>query len=197
MRASSATLAGTCRGDIAGYGTAVGSLAGWRNCPRCGTPLAGDESRRTCSSCGSEYYAHSAPAVSAIVLDASGRVLLARRAHEPDAGLWDTPGGFLDEGEHPLDGLRRELLEETGLEIEPGEFRGVFIDRYGDGPHAVSVLNLVWEARVVAGNAEAADDVSELRWFAPDALPEPHEFAFRWVAPFFRQWASARVTRHR
>jgi 8-oxo-dGTP diphosphatase len=128
-------------------------------------------------------------------VDDAGRVLLARRAHEPDAGLWDTPGGFLDEGEHPLDALRRELLEETGLRVEPDRFLGAFSDTYGEELHAASVLNLVWGARVVAGEAEPADDVSELRWFAPEALPEPQEFAFRWLAPFFREWASTHAAR--
>lgn len=162
----------------------MGSLSGWRFCPRCAGELSGDDRRAECPSCGSVYYAKSAPAVSALLFDDVGRVLLARRAHEPDAGLWDIPGGFLEEAEHPLDGLRRELLEETGLEVEPGEFVGSFIDAYGDDPGATSVLNLVWEARILSGEPKPADDVSELRWFATDDLPSPEELAFRWVEEF-------------
>ena len=89
----------------------------------------------------------------------------------PEQGLWDIPGGYLEEHEHPLDGLRRELLEETGLTIEPERFLGVFMDTYGDAPDANATLNLVWTARIVAGEPVAADDVAELRWFAPDELP--------------------------
>ena len=122
--------------------------------------------------------------------DEDGRVLLARRKYEPDAGLWDTPGGFLDEAEEPLAGLRRELREETGLEVEPDEFLGAFVDRYGGEDGAIPVLNLVWGARVVSGEAEPADDVSELGWFAPNELPEAGEYAFRWLAPFLREWAT-------
>jgi ADP-ribose pyrophosphatase YjhB (NUDIX family) len=173
----------------------VGRLNGWKHCPRCGNDLGGDQRSLRCDVCGSHYYASSAPAAAAIVVDDVGRVLLGRRAVEPDIGKWDTPGGFLDEGERPEDALRRELLEETGLEVEPGRFLGAFVDTYGEGPEVGSVLNLVWEAKVVSGEMEPADDVSELRWFAPDELPEPDdEYAFHWVAPFFRKWARSRTT---
>ena len=92
---------------------------------------------RVChGTCGSTYYANSAPCVSALVEDDDGRVLLARRAVEPYRGLWDPLGGFLEEGEHPEDALRRELLEETGLRCEPVRFLGVWMDVYGDAPEA-------------------------------------------------------------
>jgi len=174
------------------YGTRVAMLIGWRSCPRCATRLDGGLGRLSCAVCGSVYYAQSSPAVSALIVDGEGRILLARRAFEPDAGQWDIPGGFLEEGEHPLDGLRRELEEETGLGVEPGAFVGTFMDTYGDGPEANAVLNLVWEAQIAAGDPIPADDVSELRWFPPDALPPDHELAFRWVAPALRSWLSGR-----
>jgi 8-oxo-dGTP pyrophosphatase MutT (NUDIX family) len=53
-----------------------------------------------------------------------GRVLIGRRKIEPRKGHWDLPGGFLEEGELPLDGLRREFLEETGLDVRPVEWIG-------------------------------------------------------------------------
>ena len=115
-------------------------------------------------------------------------MLLGRRAHEPDAGLWDALGGFLEEGEHPLDGLRREVLEETGLEIQPGRFVGTYMDTYGDEDGAVPVLNLVWEVTVSGGEARPADDVTELRWFDRGELPPDAEIAFRWIAPSLRDW---------
>ena len=55
-------------------------------------------------------------------------MLLGRRGNEPGIGRWDIPGGFLEEGEHPLDALRRELLEETGLEIEPLDLLGIWME---------------------------------------------------------------------
>jgi hypothetical protein len=107
----------------------MGELEGWKSCPRCGTELAGDLARLSCGACGFVVYASSKPTACALCVD-DGRVLLARRAHPPFKGFWDIPGGFLDEGEDPLDGLRRELKEETGLDVEPDRFLGVWIDRY-------------------------------------------------------------------
>ena len=123
-------------------------------------------------------YANSHATASAVVRDEAGRILLGRRAGEPEAGKWDLPGGFLEEGEHPLHALLRELREETGLEIEPLELVAIELDVYGEGPEAPSTLNLYWTARPVSGEPEAADDVSELRWFAPEELPGDDELAF-------------------
>ena len=116
---------------------------------------AGSEQRLECPECGFVAYASSKATTSALVEDAEGRLLLARRAIEPFKGRWDTPGGFLEEGEHPLDGLRRELREETGLEVEPVDFLGVWMDRYGGGSTAEATLNLYWTARVTGRRGRA------------------------------------------
>jgi len=166
----------------------VGELAGWKFCPRCRNGLRGDESRVQCPACGFVYYASSKPTAGALCEDGEGRVLLARRGHEPFLGRWDIPGGFLEEGEHPLDGLRRELREETGLEVEPLEFIGVWMDRYGGDSTAEATLNMYWIARVVAGEPEAADDVSELRWFNAEELPPAEELAFENVPLVLSAW---------
>ena len=163
-------------------------LHGWKHCPRCGAGLDLHEGRAECGACGSTFWAHSQPTACAFVADARGRLLLARRAGEPWQGYWDTPGGFLEEGEDPLDALRRELREETGLDVEPERFVGAFVDRYGDGPAAPFTLNLYWTARIVGGEPRAADDVSELRWFAPDELPPDDEIAFVNVVKALARW---------
>jgi ADP-ribose pyrophosphatase YjhB (NUDIX family) len=166
----------------------VGELTGWQWCPRCREQLRGNESRVECPACGFVFYASSKATAGALVEDGNGRVLLASRAEEPFKGRWDIPGGFLEEGEHPLDGLRRELREETGLEVEPLEFLGVWMDRYGGDSTAEATLNLYWTARVESGEARAADDVDDLRWFEPDELPAPDELAFQNVPLVLAAW---------
>jgi ADP-ribose pyrophosphatase YjhB (NUDIX family) len=157
-------------------------LDGWRLCPRCGTELEGrDRGHLACPACGSQYWANSSPAVEGL-LERGGRVLLGRRAIEPRLGYWDLPGGFLEEGEEPLDGLRRELREETGLDVEPVAFLGTHLEPYDN----YYVLGLTW---LVTGDGEpsAADDVAELRWFGPDELPS--EMAFSHQDEVLRSWA--------
>ena len=163
----------------------VGELDQWKYCPRCAGEIEVDRGRAECPSCGFRTYASSKPTASAVCEDDEGHFLLSRRGVDPFKGKWDFPGGFLDEDEHPLDALRRELAEETGLEVEPTEWFGAFMIRYGDEPDARWVLNLVWRAQVVGGEEHAADDVSELRWFAPAELPPLDEVA---MAEPLRAW---------
>ena len=102
------------------------------------------------------------------------RILLSRLADRISAQeLWTLPGGGLDHGEDPRDAVIREIREETGLEIEPREFLGHWLEPY-DGR---IVLCLAWTAGT-RGQARAADDLVEVRWFAPDELPAAPELAF-------------------
>lgn len=146
-------------------------LEGWKVCPRCSHALDQKPGGHlACSGCGTAYWANSAPAVSGL-LERDGRVLLGKRRIEPRRGFWDFPGGFLEEGEEPLDGLRREFIEETGLEVTPTEFLGATVDPY----ERQFVLGLAWVVEA-EGEPVAADDVEELAWFLPEELPD--EMAF-------------------
>jgi ADP-ribose pyrophosphatase YjhB (NUDIX family) len=168
----------------------VAILAGWRFCPRCAAQLTHFGSRVECPGCGFVRWANPLPAVAALVVDDDGRLLLGRRAFEPDIGMWDTIGGFLEEDEDALAALHREVLEETGLEVSVTDFVGAFSDRYGDGEDVPTVLNLVFEARLITGDPQPADDVTELAWFARDALPADDDLAFNWIAPALRDWVT-------
>jgi ADP-ribose pyrophosphatase YjhB (NUDIX family) len=141
-----------------------------------------------CTACGFELYAHSAVTASALPEDDGGRVLLARRAVEPARGRWDCVGGFVHEGEHPLDGLRREVREETGRKFEPGRLLGIWIGEYAGR----ATLNLFWTGRLEPGEVSPHDDVAELRWFGRDELPGEGELAFRGlIADALDAWRDA------
>ena len=104
---------------------------GWKSCPRCTADLSIVDARATCPECGLVVYANPGPTVSALLLDADGRILLARRAADPGRGQWISRR-LRRRGRGAARELARELHEETGVEIEPLEFFGAFPDRYGE-----------------------------------------------------------------
>ena len=92
----------------------------FRHCPRCGAqPLASQATYGfSCAGCGFLFFLNVAAAVAAIIRDKEGRVLLTRRAREPEQGKLDMPGGFVEWNETAEQALAREIREELHLEIE-------------------------------------------------------------------------------
>ncbi len=150
-------------------------------CPNCGTRFATTNADafapQKCRQCGRVSYHESKPCAGALIAR-EGRVLLVKRAVEPFKNHWDIPGGFLEPGEHPLDGMLREVKEETGLVVRVKELLGVYMDRYDDGAEEKYTLNHYYIVQPLAGTLRAADDAIEARWFALDALPDEGEIAF-------------------
>ena len=107
--------------------------------------------------------------VGAVIVN-QGRVLLVRRATEPLRGEWSVPGGVLELGEKLHDGVRREVLEETGLEVKPVQvlevFDSIFNDQQGHTQYHYVLIDYL--CRVTSGEARAGSDVSEVKWVTED-----------------------------
>ena len=103
------------------------------------------------------------PCVGAVIRDDSGRLLLIKRGHEPNAGMWSLPGGRIEPGETDAEALVREMREETGLEVEPGPLVGQ-VQRPGRGLDVVDIRD--YEATVTGGTLRAGDDAADARWVA-------------------------------
>jgi len=119
-------------------------------------------------------YPRPAVSVDVVLLAPAGQtlqVLLIQRQNEPFKGHWALPGGFLDIDEELPDAARRELQEETGLQIDKLLELGVF-GAIGRDPRgrmiSVAYLALLPTAPV----AQAGDDAAAAAWFACDKLPE-------------------------
>jgi 8-oxo-dGTP diphosphatase len=114
------------------------------------------------------------PAITAVVFNEHGEILLQRAK---DDGQWYLIGGSIDPGEEPADAVVREVWEETGVRVIPDRIVGVyggqdFIIRYSNGDQ-VAVLSVTFACRAVGGEPQVNDDESlEVRYFAPDSLPE-------------------------
>lgn len=101
------------------------------------------------------------PCVGAVIADSLGRLLLIQRGHEPGAGLWSLPGGRVESGETDVAALVREIREECGLDVIPGELAGRVRRPAGDG----AVFDIRdYRATVTGGSLSPGDDAADARW---------------------------------
>jgi ADP-ribose pyrophosphatase YjhB (NUDIX family) len=100
----------------------------------------------------------------AVVTDARGRVLLLKHRFRPGTG-WGMPGGFIKAGEQPEEGLRRELREEVGLEVENLK---LFTTRAFKRPMQVEI---VFTAQAIGVANQLSFEIQQAAWFSLDELP--------------------------
>lgn len=127
-----------------------------------------DKPRRVCLACGYIYFTDPKVGVGVAVVE-EGRLLLVRRAMNPERGKWSLPAGFLDQGEDPTETAARETLEETGLLVEIDGVLDVFHNAPGQGGASIFIL---YRARRTGGQLHAGDDADAAGFFALDQLPE-------------------------
>lgn len=132
------------------------------------TVVVMDKPRRTCPSCHYVYYTDPKVGVGVAVLD-GGKLLLVRRAMNPERGKWSLPAGFVDQGEDPRATAAREALEETGLVVTVESVIDVFYNPPGQGGASIFIL---YRAQRVGGELVAGDDAEAAAFFGLDQLPE-------------------------
>jgi ADP-ribose pyrophosphatase YjhB (NUDIX family) len=100
-----------------------------------------------------------------------GRALLVKRAREPRKGEWSLPGGIVELGEALVEAARREIKEETGLDVEVGEVIEVF-DRVHrlDGRIQYHFVIVDYLCRPIGGTLQAGDDAEGVAWVTPDEI---------------------------
>ncbi len=142
----------------------------YRFCPADGTRLEDPRPSggATCPLCGRSWYRNSAPAVGAVIVR-DGKALVTVRAREPEKGRLDLPGGFVEVGEHPADGLVREVREELGVEAEVLG-TPVLLATHTYGEDGNWVLAIGFRVRLKGGEIRPTDDVAEVRWVSVEEL---------------------------
>lgn len=105
------------------------------------------------------------PSCHALIRDGE-RILLVQRGRPPFEGYWGLPGGGIELGETVADALRREVREETGLDVAVGRFLGYAdaIEHDEDGRVRYHYVIMYLEASVQGGSLTASDDAAAVRW---------------------------------
>jgi NADH pyrophosphatase NudC (nudix superfamily) len=146
----------------------------FKYCPKCGSiELISIESNgMKCTTCGYIYFHNTASAVAALIEIPAAGILLVKRNHEPQKGMLDVPGGFVNYGESLEFALRREVREELSIELPSIEYFGSFPNtyKYENVTYFTTdtffrcVLNSVPEIKI-------NNEISECLYFTTDKIP--------------------------
>lgn len=157
-------------------------------CVRCGHALEYREAygrvRPICPECGRIHFIDPKVAVG-VVVEREGKLLLVRRANDPEKGKWSIPAGFVDKGEDPAGAAAREAEEETGLTVRVTALWDVIPK--GQDTEGADIF-IAYRAEVVGGEPAAGDDASDVAYFGPTELPE---IAFASTRRIIARWQGA------
>jgi 8-oxo-dGTP diphosphatase len=145
-----------------------------RHCELCGARAATGRaaSVAACPEHGPLWRGYRNAPVAGCTIVRDGQVLLAQRAHEPLLGDWESPGGFVELGEHPGDAAVREVREELGLEVRLTGLLGIYVtpSLFDEGSflqHTAFLAEADGDPRVIDPH-----EVSDWGWFSPDQAVE-------------------------
>ncbi len=160
-------------------------FANVNTCPLCASPLTtveiGGRERAACPACEFVHWDNPKPVTATLVPMESGLVLV-KRKFEPFIDWWCLPGGFMEPHEHPEESAIREVMEETGLNVELHRLLGA-----GSPGRGINVVILFYLAKPASGTPEPGDDASDVGIFTRDTLPEKLAFDLhrKMIAKFF------------
>ncbi|MCR5313282.1 MAG: NUDIX domain-containing protein [Bacteroidaceae bacterium] len=170
----------------------------FKYCPACGSVHfdENDFKSKRCADCGFTYYFNASAATVAIIENEKGELLVCRRGCEPAKGTLDLIGGFVDPGETSEGAIAREILEETGIDINSMDLKGnAKLTYLFSGPNTYNFSNFLVHTTDAffhilipsSTKIEAHDDVAEVFWVKRDEVVF-EDFGLDSVREGFRKW---------
>ena len=144
-----------------------------RHCYECGLAAPDNNSIPTCPDHGPLWKLVQQGPTANVLVERDGKILLAKRGHEPWFGHWCIPGGFVDYGEHPEVAARRELMEEAGVSVRLTGMLGIYVAPY-ERPDGIDWIQTTVYLGVTDDDPVVNDgEMLDVGWFGADELPEP------------------------
>ena len=153
-------------------------LEKFKFCPVCGSRrwVEHNIKSKQCEDCGFVYYANPSAATAAFILNGRNEMLVVRRGKEPARGTLDLVGGFVDMYETVEEGMRREIKEETGLEVDAVTYLFSMPNQYLYSGMYIHTLDADFLVRVDDDvKPKAADDAADCLWIPVEKI-NPAEF---------------------
>lgn len=164
----------------------------FKYCPRCGSKHFEEHNFKSkkCLDCGFVYYFNSSASTAAFITDASGRLLVARRAKEPAKGTFDLPGGFVDMYETVEEAMIREVKEETGMTLNGFKYLFSLPNIYEYSGFEVHTVDMFFTVQVEESGKDLhpADDVSELLFLEKEKI-NPADFGLASIRKAIEIWS--------
>lgn len=160
-------------------------------CPRCGSALfrVSGERSLSCGDCHLQYYVNSAAAVACLIFNNEGKLLVTRRAVDPDKGKLDLPGGFIDPNETAEEAVVRELREELGAEVTGMRYLTSRANQYPFSGITVYTTDLAFLVEIKSpDHLTANDDISSFMWVDPRTV-DPEEIPAPSIRTFITEIA--------
>jgi mutator protein MutT len=147
---------------------------GFRLCPKCGSAgfLSKDGGRSyKCEDCNFHFYINNSAAVACLIINDLGELLLTRRAIEPNRGMLDLPGGFVEPLETAEQAVVREIKEELNLDVTKMSYLVSFPNLYPFSDIVVPTIDLAFVCEVDGFIAmKPDDDVASIEFIHPEKI---------------------------
>ncbi|MDR0349283.1 MAG: NUDIX domain-containing protein [Tannerella sp.] len=161
-------------------------------CPVCGSKnfVGINEKAKHCNTCRFTYYFNPSAAVACFVRNPEGELLFVRRANEPAKGTLDLSGGFIDMYETAEEAVRREIKEETNLDVSTMRYLFSIPNIYPYSGFKVQTVDLFFECQVTGFDpAKAEDDAAEIVILTPGKI-NPADFGLQSIRKGVRQYSA-------
>jgi NAD+ diphosphatase len=148
--------------------------SGFYYCPKCGSAIFQTEDKGRsyhCEGCDFQYFINNSAAVACLIFNSSGELLLTRRAFEPNKGMLDLPGGFVEPMETAEEAVVREIKEELNIHVTNMTYLVSFPNLYPYSKFVVPTVDLAFICKTdQLGQLQPGDDVAAVEFIYPEKV---------------------------